>query len=215
MNPKIDTYLAAGCGRCPLGNTPDCKVHNWTAELSYLREIVLDCGLTEELKWGVPCYTDGGKNLMIVSAFNEYASLSFFKGSLLRDPDGILVTPGENSQAARLLKFTSVEQIAAIEPAIRNLIREAIEVERAGLKVQFKSIDQHDVPAELTQKFEEDPAFEAAFNALTPGRRRGYLIHFAQPKQSETRISRIEKCSPQIFNGIGLHDKYKSMNRNA
>lgn len=212
-NPKIDAYLAVGCGRCPLGNTPECKVHNWTAELSYLREIVLDCGLTEELKWGVPCYTDNGKNLMIVSAFSEYASLSFFKGVLLKDDAGHLVSQGENSQSARLLKFTSVEQIAAIEPEIRDLIRQAVEVERAGLKVQFKSIDQHDVPAELTQKFAEDPAFEAAFNALTPGRRRGYLIHFSQPKQSETRISRIEKCSPQIFNGIGMHDNYNSTKR--
>lgn len=213
LNPKVDTYLAAGCGRCPLGNTPDCKVHDWTAELSYLREIVLDCGLTEELKWGVPCYTDGGKNVLIVGAFKEFASLSFFKGVLLKDDGGHLVSQGENSQSARLLKFTSIEQIAAIEPEIRDLIRQAVEVERAGLKVQFKSIDQHDVPEELLQKFEEDPAFEAAFNALTPGRRRGYLIHFAQPKQSETRISRIEKCSPQIFNGIGMHDKYKSMKR--
>lgn len=210
-NPKIDIYLAAGCGRCPLGNTPECKVHNWTPELSSLREIVLDCGLTEELKWGVPCYTDNGKNLMIVSAFNDYTSLSFFKGVLLKDEGGHLVSPGENSQSARLLKFTSVEQIAAIEPQIRDLIRQAIEVERADLKVQFKSIDQHDVPTELTQQFHEDPAFEAAFNALTPGRRRGYLIYFSQPKQSETRFSRIAKCSPQIFNGIGLHDKYKSM----
>lgn len=213
MNPKIDIYLAAGCGRCPLGNTPDCKVHEWTSELSFLREIVLDCGLNEELKWGVPCYTENGKNVLIVSAFKEYASLSFFKGSLLKDSENILVSPGENSQAARLLKFTSVDQIVAIEPAIRALIREAVEVERAGLKVQFKSISEHDVPAELVQRFDEDPAFEAAFNALTPGRRRGYLLHFSQPKQSETRIGRIDKCLPQIFNGIGLHDKYKSMSR--
>ena len=213
MNPKIDIYLAAGCGRCPLGNTPDCKVHDWTSELNALREIVLDCGLTEELKWGVPCYTDNGKNVLIVSAFKEYASLSFFKGSLLTDSENLLVSPGENSQAARLLKFTSVEQIVTNEAAIRVLIREAVEVERSGLKVQFKSISEHDVPAELVQRFEDDPAFEAAFNALTPGRRRGYLIHFSQPKQTETRIARIDKCLPQIFNGIGLHDKYKSMNR--
>ncbi len=213
MNPKVDIYLTAGCGRCPLGNTPECKVHAWTEELETLRGIILDCGLTEELKWGVPCYTDNGKNILIVGAFKDYASLSFFKGVLLKDDGGHLVSPGENSQSSRLLKFTSVEQIAAIETAIRDLIRQAVEVERAGIKVPFKPIDQHDVPAELVAKFAEDPAFEAAFNALTPGRRRGYLIHFSQPKQSQTRIARIEKCSPQIFNGIGFHDKYKSMNK--
>lgn len=213
MNPKVDIYLTSGCGRCPLGNTPECKVHNWTSELKMLRAIVLDCGLTEELKWGVPCYTDNGKNILIVGAFKDYASLSFFKGVLLTDDRGHLVSPGENSQSSRLLKFTSVGQIVAVETEIRDLIRQAVEVERAGIKVPFKSIEQHDVPAELLQKFDEDPAFEAAFNALTPGRRRGYLIHFSQPKQTQTRVARIEKCSPQIFNGIGFHDKYKSMNK--
>lgn len=213
MNPKIDAYLAAGCGRCPLGNTPDCKVHDWTSELKELRAIVLDCGLTEELKWGVPCYTDNGKNILIVGAFKEYASISFFKGSLLTDREGILVSPGENSQASRLLKFTGVDQITAQESAIRSLVKNAVEVERAGLKVPFKSIEEHDVPAELVDKFNEDPAFEAAFNALTPGRRRGYLIHFSQPKPAGTRTARIEKYSPQIFNGIGMHDKYKAMKR--
>ncbi|MBK9214989.1 MAG: YdeI/OmpD-associated family protein [Chloracidobacterium sp.] len=213
MNPKVDIYLTSGCGRCPLGNTPDCKVHTWVEELETLRRIVIDCGLNEELKWGVPCYTDNGKNILMVGAFKDYASLSFFKGVLLQDDGNQLVSPGENSQSSRLLRFISVEQIRAIEPEIRDLIRQAVEVERAGIKVPFKSIDQHDVPVELVEKFEEDPAFEAAFNALTPGRRRGYLIHFSQPKQSQTRIARIEKCSPQIFNGIGFHDKYKSMKR--
>ncbi len=213
MNPKVDIYLASGCGRCPLGNTPDCKVHNWRAELETLRAIVIDCGLTEELKWGVPCYTFDGGNVLIVGAFKDYCALSFFKGTLLRDTKGLLASPGENSQAARMFRFTSVRQIVDLENDIRAYLREAIEIEKSGLKVQFKPISEHKIPEELQKRLDEDPAFSSAFNALTPGRQRGYLIYFSQPKQSKTREARIEKYMPQIFNGIGIHDKYRRMRR--
>lgn len=213
MNPKVDVYMVAGCGRCPLGNTPDCKVNNWPQELETLRAIVLDCGLTEELKWGVPCYTFQDKNILIVGAFKDYCAVSFFKGSLLKDADGVLISPGENSQAARMFRFTSVQEILKMEPVLRAYIHEAIEVEKAGLKVPFKPISEHKIPEELQRKLDEDPAFNSAFNALTPGRQRGYLIYFSQPKQSKTREARIEKYMPQIFNGIGIHDEYRMMRK--
>lgn len=206
INPKIDTYLAVGCGRCPLTNTPECKVHNWTEELKLLREIVLECGLTEELKWGVPCYTFEGNNIAIVSAFKEFCSLSFFKGVLLKDANGILIKQGENSQAARIVKFTDVQQILEKESILKAYIKEAVEVEKAGLKVEFKEISEYEIPAELQNKLDENEAFRNAFKDLTPGRQKGYILHFSQPKQSKTRESRIEKSMPRIFLGKGLHD---------
>jgi uncharacterized protein YdeI (YjbR/CyaY-like superfamily) len=205
-NPKIDIYLAVGCGRCPLTNTPECKVHNWTEELKMLREIVLECGLTEELKWSVPCYTFEGNNIAIVSAFKEFCSLSFFKGSLLKDADGILVRQGENSQAARIIKFTDVRQITEKESILRAYIKEAVEVEKAGLKVEFKDVSEYEIPVELQRKLDENEAFKNAFNALTPGRQKGYILHFSQAKQSATRTARIEKSMPRIFLGKGLND---------
>jgi uncharacterized protein YdeI (YjbR/CyaY-like superfamily) len=210
MTNTVEQYLLEGCGRCALGGTPACKVHNWTAELELLRRIILDCGLTEESKWGVPCYTFQNSNVLLLSAFKEYCSISFFKGALLNDAKGILVKPGPNSQAARLFKFSNIEDIHAIEDDIKAYIFEAVEVEKAGLKIDFKKHPEP-VPEELTQKFEEDPSFKNAFEALTPGRQRGYIIHFSAPKQSKTRVSRIEKCTGKILNGEGLHDKY---NRN-
>ena len=207
MNNQVDNYLLEGCGRCPLGGTPDCKVHKWTAELELLRTIVLDCGLTEELKWGVPCYTFQGGNVLMVSAFKEYCSISFFKGSLLSNTKGILEKPGPNSQAARLIKFTNTARIQEIEEDIRTSIYEAIEVEKAGLKVLFKK-NPEPIPEELEQKFAEDPVLKSAFEALTPGRQRGYILFFSAPKQSKTRVSRIEKSVEKILNGEGLHDKY-------
>ena len=138
MNPKVDKYLIDGCGRCSLGGTPECKVHNWTTELELLRMIVLDCGLTEELKWDLPCYTFQEKNMLMVSAFKESCSISFFKGALLRDIKDILDKPGENTQAARLIKFTNIEEIKEIEADLKACIYEAIEVEKAGLKVDLK-----------------------------------------------------------------------------
>ena len=208
----VDQYLLEGCGRCPLGGSPECKVHSWTQELESLRAIVLECGLSEEIKWGCPCYTFEGKNVLMVSAFKSYCSVSFFKGSLLIDKKGLLQKPGERSQAARLFKFTEVESIRAVENEIKAYIFEAIEIERAGLKVQF-SKEPEPIPDELADKFEEDHLFRTAFESLTPGRQRGYIIYFSQPKKSETRTSRIEKYIANILNGEGLHDQYKQ-NRN-
>ncbi|TNE56475.1 MAG: hypothetical protein EP344_12380 [Bacteroidetes bacterium] len=206
MNPQVDLYFTEGCGRCPLGGTPDCKVHKWPDILEQLRLIVLDCGLTEEIKWGVPCYTNEGNNILLLSAFKDYCSLSFFKGALLQDPIGILEMPGPNSQAARLIRFTDAQKVLELEPILKTYIAAAIEVEKSGLKVQFKK-NPEPVPEELQQKLDEDPVFRAAFEALTPGRQRGYILHFSAPKQSKTRESRIEKCMPQILSGKGLHDR--------
>lgn len=207
MNPKIDQYLSEGCGRCPLGGTSGCKVHKWPEELKKLRSIVLDCGLKEELKWGVPCYTYQNKNILIVSAFKEFCTISFFKGSLLNDTKRILVKPGGNSQAARYIKLTHIQEIIENESILKTYIFEAIEVEKAGLKVDFKP-NPEPIPDELTQKLDEDPFFKTAFEELTPGRQRGYILYFSKPKQSKTRVARIEKCVPKILNREGLHDKY-------
>lgn len=206
MNPKVDEYFAIGCGRCPLGGTPECKVHNWTDEMAELRRILLETDLTEEVKWSVPTYTYDGNNVLILSAFVDYCSISFFKGALLKDPDNALTQPTKNSHASRVLRFTDVDTVREMEVTIKDLIQEAIEVEKAGLKVPPKPTSEFDVPDELVTAFEDDPAFEAAFEELTPGRQRGYLIHFSGAKQSKTRVSRIEKAMPKIFEGKGLHD---------
>jgi len=209
MNDLVDLYLSEGCGRCPLGGTPDCKVHPWAQELKLLRQIVLDCGLTEEVKWGVPCYTLDSKNVLLVSALKDCATISFFKGSLLRDDHSRLEKPGPNSQATRYLKFTDTDTIRSREAEIKAYIHQAIEVERSGLKVAFGK-NPEPIPEELEWQFAEDPTLKSAFEALTPGRQRGYILYFSQPKQSPTRTSRIEKCSADILNGIGLHDAYKA-----
>lgn len=209
MNPKIDFYLANGCMRCEYGGTPDCKVHGWADELKMLRDIILGCGLTEELKWGVPCYTYNGKNVLNISALKHSATIGFFKGSLLKDPQNILEKPGQNSQATRYLKITGVNQILELENTIRAYIFEAVEIEKAGLEVQFKK-NPEPVPEELQQKLDDDPLFNSAWEGLTPGRQRGYIIYFSQPKQSKTRLNRIEKLTPKILNGEGMHDKYSS-----
>ncbi|MDF9796118.1 uncharacterized protein YdeI (YjbR/CyaY-like superfamily) [Catalinimonas alkaloidigena] len=206
MNPKIDQYLIDGCMRCKYGGTPQCKVNNWKEELVLLRHIMLACGLTEDLKWGVPCYTSGNKNIALVSAFKDYSSLSFFKGVLLKDPKKILQQQGKSSQSARLIKFTNPEQIIQQQEVLKTYILEAIEIEKSGVKVEFKK-NPEPTPEELFQKFDENPALKKAFYALTPGRQRGYIIHFSQPKKTETRFSRIEKCIPNILNGKGLNDR--------
>lgn len=209
MIDAVENYLKEGCGRCPLGGSPDCKVNPWVDELKLLRQIVLDCGLTEELKWSVPCYTHIGKNILLLSALKDCATVSFFKGSLLKDDHGWLVKPGPNSQATRYLKFTDVKAIPERVSEIKAYIYQAIEVEKAGLKVDFKK-NPEPIPEELELIFAEDPVLKSAFEALTPGRQRGYILHFSQPKKSETRVSRIEKCAGNILNGIGLHDAYKA-----
>ena len=212
MNPKVDTYLVEGCGRCPFYRTFDCKVHRWQQELKQLRRIVLDCGLTEELKWGMPCYTGlnkkgDPKNIVMVTAFKENCVLSFFKGSLLQDPLGLLKSPGENSQSVRMARFTNVEDILEMEDRLKAYIFEAIEIEKAGKEVEKKKISEFEIVEEFQQKLNENPYLKMAFEALTPGRRRAYLMHFSQPKQAKTRESRIDKCIPSIFEGKGLNDR--------
>lgn len=209
MNPKVDQYLLDGCMRCKLGGTPECKVNAWQEELKLLRAIVLSCGLTEELKWSMPCYTIDGANILMISAFKEFCSINFFKGALLKDSNAILVKAGENTQSSRLAKFTSIKDVMAIEKVLKQYIFEAIEVEKAGLKVKTKK-NPEPIPEELEQEFKKDVEFKKAFYALTPGRQRGYILHFSQPKQSKTRLSRIEKYKDKILNGIGFHDEYRN-----
>ena len=206
MNPKIDHYLQEGCGRCPLGGTPNCKVHAWTPELKELRRIILECGLVEEEKWSQPCYTFNGSNVLIMSALKDAAVVGFFKGSLLQDEKKLLTRPGENSQAARQFRFTAVKDIIALEASIKAYIFEAIEIEKAGLKVAFKQ-NPEPIPAELLAKFAELPDLKEAFEALTPGRQRGYILYFSKAKQSKTRIARIEKYQEKILAGRGVHDR--------
>ncbi|MEQ8583302.1 MAG: YdeI/OmpD-associated family protein [Marinoscillum sp.] len=208
MNTNVDTYFSDGCGRCSFYGTPQCKVRNWPKELAQLRRIVLETGLMEESKWGVPCYTFQGKNIAIVSAFKEYCALSFFKGSLLQDTHGLLDKPGEHTQSARLIKFTHLKEVLDIEATLKAWIYEAIEVEKAGLEVIFEE-NPEPIPEELQLKMNENSDLKAAFEALTPGRKRGYILHFSAPKQSKTRVSRIEKCIPQILDGRGLNDRYQ------
>ncbi|MBK8800500.1 MAG: YdeI/OmpD-associated family protein [Fibrobacteres bacterium] len=207
MNPKIDQYLEIGCGRCALGGTPECKVHYWTEPLKELRRIVLSCGLTEELKWGMPCYTSQGKNIAMVVAFKENCALSFFKGALLKDPTSLLQAPGENSQSIRLARFTAVADIRKRESALERLLRDAVELEKSGAKVALKDVSAFAVPAEFQSTLDGSPDLKKAFDALTPGRRKAYLLHFSAAKQAKTRQSRIEKCIPQILAGKGIDDR--------
>jgi uncharacterized protein YdeI (YjbR/CyaY-like superfamily) len=183
-------------------------VHKWPEVLAELRRILLETELTEELKWKMPTYTYDGKNVAMLSAFVNHVSVSFFKGVLLKDESGLLVAPSPNSQADRQINFTRVEDVLEKEAVIKAYAAEAIEIEKAGLQVDYKPVDAFDVPQELQDKFAEDPAFKLAFEALTPGRQRGYLLYFAGAKQSSTRTSRIEKWMPVILEGKGLHDQY-------
>lgn len=207
VNKSVDNYFIEGCLRCPLGGTPDCKVHSWTIELKFLRKLINDTKLNEESKWGVPCYTFQDSNVISISAFKEYCSINFFKGVLLTDAKSLLQKPGKNSQSARLIKFTKLDDIKNMVDDITALINEAIEVEKKGLKVTIKKTPES-MPEELTKKLAADPVFRSSFEALTPGRQRGYILHFSSPKKISTRISRIEKSVPKILNGEGMHDKY-------
>jgi uncharacterized protein YdeI (YjbR/CyaY-like superfamily) len=192
MNPKADVYFT--------------KAKNWQPEMKKLRTIILDCQLTEELKWAKPAYTLQKKNVVIIIAMKEHCALMFCKGALLKDAHGLLTKPGENTQAGRWIKFNSVRAIAEMEPILKAYIHEAIAAEKAGLDVTFKKITDFQIPEELQNKLDESPAFKTAFDALTPGRQRGYLLYFSAAKQSKTRTSRVEKCTPQILNGKGLND---------
>ena len=206
MIKTVDTYLAEGCMRCKYGGTPQCKVHTWTKELVELRRIVLECGLAEEVKWSMPCYTFQGKNVLMVSAFKQYASINFFKGALLHDEPGLLVKAGENSHEARQLRFTTVEEIMRQQDHIMAYIFEALEIEKAGLTVDKSTRKDPEMPEELLTALGEFPALKTAFESLTPGRQRGYIMHFAQAKQARTRETRIEKYIPKILSGKGLND---------
>lgn len=191
-NPKVDFYFK--------------KAGKWEQETLELRRIAISCGLTEELKWGTPCYTLGNKNIVLIHDFKEYCALLFFKGALLKNDDQLLVAQSENTQATRQIRFSHLDEILAKESAVLVHILEAIEIEKAGKKVELKSTEEFPVPAEFQELLNADPDIEKAFRALTPGRQRGYLLHFAAPKQSATRISRIEKCLPDIMVGKGLND---------
>ena len=209
MNNKVDTYLMEGCGRCAHYQTPHCKVHTWSIELIHLRRIVLECGLKEELKWSQPCYTFNNKNVLLVTAFKNYATLAFFKGTLLKDTNELLVKPGDNSHAVKQMRFTDAKKIIELEAVIKAYVYEAMEVEKAGLEVEFTK-EPESIPEELQQKMNENKNLKKAFEALTPGRQRGYILHFMQPKQSKTRMARVEKNISKILKGEGLQDNYNS-----
>lgn len=192
MNPKVDGFLS--------------KAKNWKAEYEKLRNIVLDCELTEEFKWMHPCYTFEKKNIVLIHGFKEYCALLFHKGALLKDTHGILIQQTENVQGARQIRFTNLQEIVEMETILKAYIYEAIEVEKAGLEVNYKKNTEFLIPEELQNKFDEILTLKTAFEALTPGRQRAYLLYFSEPKQSKTRESRVEKCMQQILNGKGLND---------
>ena len=192
MNPKVDFYFS--------------KPKKWQEEIKKLRMIVLDCGLNEELKWGAPCYTFEKSNIVLIHVFKEYCALLFFKGALLHDTNNILIQQTENVQSARQIRFTNAKEIAKMEPILKAYIYEAIEVEKAGLKVKLKKVSEFVIPEEFQKKLNKMPALKKAFNALTPGRQKGYIFYFSQPKLSKTREARVEKCIQQILNGKGLED---------
>jgi uncharacterized protein YdeI (YjbR/CyaY-like superfamily) len=193
MNPKVDGYLR--------------KSKKWQEELEKLRMIILDCQLTEELKWGKPCYTFQKSNVVVIIPLKESCALMFCKGALLNDADGILIKPGEHTQAGRWTKVTNVREIVEMETVLKAYIYEALEVEKAGLKVNYKKTSEFIIPEEFQNKLDEVPALKTAFDALTPGRQRAYILYFSAPKQSKTRESRVEKCRQQILNGKGLNDQ--------
>jgi uncharacterized protein YdeI (YjbR/CyaY-like superfamily) len=182
------------------------RAKKWQEEFEKLRMIALSCELDEEMKWGWPCYTYQKKNIVLIHGFKEYCALLFFKGALMKDPKGILIQQTENVQAARQIRFTNVGDIVKMESTLRAYIREAIKVEQAGKEVVRKKTSEYKIPAEFQNKMDASPAVKKAFRALTPGRQRAYLFYFSQPKQSITRVSRVEKCIPQILKGKGLND---------
>jgi uncharacterized protein YdeI (YjbR/CyaY-like superfamily) len=192
-NPRVDAFLK--------------KADQWREEFKKLRRIILGCPLTEELRWGKPCYTFQNSNIVLIHGFKEYCALLFFKGALLKDTRGVLIQQTENVQAARQIRFTHVQEIIKLEPVLKAYIREAIELEKAGLKVKLKKTSEFKMPEEFRNKLNKIPALKTAFAALTPGRQRGYLLYFSAAKQSATRESRIEKCMDQIFDGKGLTDR--------
>lgn len=195
MNPKVDFYFD--------------EAKKWQKEQEELREIALECQLTEELKWGTPCYTFQNSNIVLIHSFKEYCALLFFKGALLSDTDGILIQQSKNVQAARQIRFTNLQEIKDQKFILKTYIYQAIEVEKSGLKVKLKKTKEFEVAEEFQKKLNQDSKLEAAFKALTPGRQRAYLLHFSSPKQSKTKESRVEKAIDQILEGKGLNDDFK------
>lgn len=213
-NPEVSTYFELGCGRCELHATPHCRVHLWPGALAALREIALESGLNEVRKWGVPCYVnDAGKNIALLGAFKDHCLISFFKGALLDDPESALESPGSNSQSTRQMRFNTAKQVQDAKDVLLRFLYEATANEAAGKKVVLKKPAEYDIPEEFQQVLGADSALAEAFEELTPGRRRAYLMHFGQPKKPETRIARIEKAREDILNGIGLNDKYQASMR--
>jgi uncharacterized protein YdeI (YjbR/CyaY-like superfamily) len=194
MNPKVDFFFA--------------KEGKWQEEYEKLRDIILDCGLEEELKWGCPCYTYEKQNIVLIHGFKEYCALLFFKGALLSDIDGILIQQTKNVQVPRQVRFTNLKEIVRLERVLKSYIYEAIEVERAGVTIKLKKVSDYKIPEELQAKLNKNRALKKAFDALTPGRQKGYIFYFSQPKQSKTRESRIEKCIPLILKGKGWNEDY-------
>ena len=192
MNPKVDEFIS--------------KANRWQEEFEKLRMIILDCQLTEELKWGVPCYTFQNSNVVLIHGFKEYCAILFIKGALLNDAQGLLIQQTEKVQAGRQIRFTYLNEIIKLEATLKAYIYEAIEVEKAGLKVELKKTTEYTLPEELLKKFEEIPALKTAFETLTPGRQRAYILYFSEPKQTKTRESRVEKYMQLILNGKGLND---------
>ena len=192
MNPAVDFYFS--------------KAKNWQEEIRQLRTIVLDCGLNEELKWGCPCYTFEKTNIVLIHVFKEYCALLFFKGALLNDANGILIQQTKNVKAARQIRFTDLQEIVKLEKILKAYIYEAIEVEKAGLKVKLKKTAEFKIPEEFQNKLDKSKTLKKAFDALTPGRQRAYIFYFSQPKQSKTRESRVEKSLTKILDGKGLDD---------
>ncbi len=192
MNPKVDFYFS--------------KAKKWQEEIKKLRMLILECDLIEELKWGCPCYTYRKSNIVLIHVFKEYCAVLFFKGALLKDAKGILIQQTENVQAARQIRFTNLREVVKMERTLKAYIYEAVEVEEAGLKVNFKKTTDFKIPQEFQKKLDKNRALKTAFEALTPGRQRGYIFYFSQPKHSKTRESRVEKCMKQILNGKGLSD---------
>ncbi len=192
MNPKVDFYFN--------------KDHKWQDAIKLMRKIALDCQVEEALKWGTPCYTHNNHNIVLIHVFKEYCAYLFFKGALLKDPKGILIQQTENVQSARQIRFTSISEIKKLEKTIKAYIFEAIEVEKAGLKVELKKVAEYKMPEEFETRLNKNKKLKTAFYALTPGRQRAYLLHFGSPKQTKTREARIEKSIPNILNGIGLND---------
>jgi|SRR5687767_775345 len=192
MNPKVDWFFS--------------KDTKWQAAYEKLRTIILDCGLIEELKWGCPCYTFQNTNIVLIHGFKEYCALLFFKGALLNDPNGILIQQTKNVQSARQIRFTNAREIVKMEKILKAYVYEAIEVERAGLKVKLKKTSEYKIPEEFQKKLNKSSALKTAFDKLTPGRQRAYIFHFSQPKLSKTREARVEKYRKHILNGKGLDD---------